>query len=145
MMYSFRWATSSRGVGILSSLAFFLSCCSKRLSHTPTQWTQMCAIGLPVDAGISALPSIIGPASALFRPQKSHSTGGCAGDELSSVVTLVTPHRNRGPKQGRSRAGDQNGDTPQAYQRLRPEETRSCSSRSLVGLGDIVLKYKSSP
>jgi hypothetical protein len=59
--------------------------------------------------------------------------------------TILTPHRNRGPKQGRSRAGDQNGDTPQAYQRLRPEGTRSGSSRSLVGLGDIVLKDKSSP
>src|SRR5271170_321792 len=105
----------------------------------------MCAIGLPVDTGISALPSIIGPASALLRPQKSHSTEGCAGDELSSVVTLVTPHRNRGPKQGRSRAGDQNGDTPQAYQRLRSEETRSCSSRSLVGLGDIVESTRAHP
>src|SRR5271167_2263931 len=90
----------------------------------------MCAIGLPVDTGISALPSIIGPASALFRPQKSHSTGGCAGDELSSVVTLVTPHRNRGPKQGRRRAGDQNGDTPQAYQLFRtgPRDARSGSA-----------------
>ena len=38
-------------------------------------------------AGTSALPSIIGPASALFRPQKSQSTGAVApGDELSSVV-----------------------------------------------------------
>src|SRR5690242_9945274 len=77
----------------------------------------MCAIGRPVDAGISARPSIIGPASALFRPQKSHSTGGGAGDELSSVVTLVTPNGNHEPKQarsyrpkpGRSRAGDQTG------------------------------------
>ena len=56
-------------------------------------------IGLPVATGISAVPSIIGPASALFRPQKSHSTGGCAGDELSSVVTLVTPdQRERNAK-----------------------------------------------
>src|SRR5262249_51788728 len=47
------------------------------------------------------------------------------GDELSSVVTLVTPHRNRGPKQGRSRAGDQTADIPQAYQRLRREGTRT--------------------
>jgi hypothetical protein len=62
-----------------------------------------------VDTGISALPSIIGPASALFRAQKSHSTGGCVGDELSSVVTLVTPHRNQGLKQGRSGAGTRTG------------------------------------
>ncbi len=68
----------------------------------------MCAIGLPWATGKSALPSIIGPARALFRPQKSHSTGGCAGDELSSVVTLITPHRNRGPKKGCNRARDQN-------------------------------------
>ena len=54
----------------------------------------MCAIGLPGVTGTSALPSIIGPASALFRPQKSHNTGGWAGYELPSVVTLVTPHRN---------------------------------------------------
>jgi hypothetical protein len=45
--------------------------------------------------GTSALPSIIGPASALFRPQKSHRTGACGKDELSSVVTVVTPHRSR--------------------------------------------------
>jgi len=55
----------------------------------------MCAIGLPVAMGKSAAPSIIGPASALFRPQKSHSTRGCAGDELSSIVTLVTPDQRQ--------------------------------------------------
>ena len=39
----------------------------------------MCAIGLPVDTGTSALPSTIGPASAVVRPQKSHSTGAAPG------------------------------------------------------------------
>ena len=45
---------------------------------------------------VSALPSIIGPASVLLRPQKSHNTAGCAGYELPSVVTLFTPHRHHG-------------------------------------------------
>ena len=60
----------------------------------PDTMAQMCAIGRSVDTGISALPSIIGPASAVFRPQKSQSTGGCPGEGRSSVVTLSTPDRN---------------------------------------------------
>ncbi len=59
------------------------------------------AIGLPVTMGFSAAPSIIGPASALFRPQKSHRTGGCAGAELSSVVTLVTPDQRQRSVKGK--------------------------------------------
>ena len=43
----------------------------------------------PRPTGTRALPSIIGPASAVVRPQKSQSTGA-AGDGLSSVVSRLS-------------------------------------------------------
>jgi hypothetical protein len=51
--------------------------------------------GRPAAIGNRALPSIIGPASALFRPQKSQRVGEIE-DELASVVVKVqTPHATR--------------------------------------------------
>ena len=105
----------------------------------------MCAIGLPVDAGISALPSIIGPASVLLHRRESHDTWGCGGDDSLRSSRLSLHIEIAGRSRDASGPGTRPRDTPQAYQLLRPEETRSCSCSSLVGLGDIVLKYKSLP
>jgi hypothetical protein len=46
-------------------------------------------------ASTSALPSIIGPASAVVRPQKSQGIGGAGwfGPPSFVAVKLVTPHQ----------------------------------------------------